>query len=494
MIPDGGFRVVLGADLALSLSAAILPLVNRLSSLPGDRLSEPSVFQVVAGIAIPLVLLGAAIVCFLLFGRAELLATVSCLVLIPLLLAGVVSFVSIPLQNPEMFKESDGAARLRGTITSEGISDLGSDGTVLYLCIDRLDEAFCRKALELDPTIFDSLDGFTRYTDHVSLYSNTYPAVCYMLTGREADLSLSRSENFRLGYCSPRLLGALSDAGYSMGIYADGYYCFGAASNVADYADNLIVNGECAVKRKPELSLEMLSLSLFRSLPSVFSPLFSSLSTETLTDHVVLIPDEQGEPAYDGGNDAVKAELDRRGFPVVEGKRFNYVHVVGMHAVLDAEETPRQTLHLMRTCFSIVNAYLDALREAGLYRDATVVITGDHPSPISDYNPVAEPRMTALFVKRRGDAGTPLKVSSAQVSQGQIASEILDSVGISLSDGDPLPLSQTPENIDAVRYHVFRVKTSNGIRMETYRITGPADDFSNWTGAGSVSYKKRLED
>ncbi|MBO4283928.1 MAG: hypothetical protein J5958_04810 [Clostridia bacterium] len=494
LIPDGGFRIVFPVYLALSLSAAILPFFNRLSSLPGDRLSQASVFQTVAGIAIPVLLLVAAVFCFLFVGRADLLTTGSAFVLIPLLLSAVVSFVSIPLQNPDVFKEPSNPERRLGTITNVGISDLGSDGTVLYLCIDRLDESFCRKAEELDPTIFDPLDGFTRYVDHVSLYSNTYPAVSYMLTGHEADFSRSRKENLRLGYGSPRLLGAIRDAGYSIGIYADGYYCFGTAANVADYADNLIADGCIEVERKTALSGEMLSLSLFRSSPSVLTPLYAALSTETLTGHLVYVPGEQGEPEYNSNNDAVKDELDRRGFPVIDGKRFLYVHVVGMHAVLDAENSPNWTLSVLKECFSIVNAYLDVLRDAGLYRDATIVITGDHPSPLSDYNPVGEPRMTALFVKRRGDAGTPLKVSTAQVSQGQIASEILDSVGIPLTDGDPLPLSRTPEGVDAVRFHNFSARTSKGMRVETYRITGPAADFSNWTAVKTVGYSKRLED
>ena len=142
----------------------------------------------------------------------------------------------------------------------------------------------------------------------------------------------------------------------------------------------------------------------------------------------------------------------------------------------------------------MVDAYLDALREAGLYRNATVVITGDHPSALSDTRSIREPRMTALFVKRRGDAETPLVTSTAQVFQGQIASEILDSVGIALTDSDPIPLSRTPEGETVERIHHFIVFTDEGFRFETYRITGQADDFSNWTYETPVSYEKGFYD
>ena len=311
-----------------------------------------------------------------------------------------------------------------------------------------------------------------------------------MLTGREADFSLSRSENFRENYAAPRLLGALVDAGYSTAIYADGYYCFGTVRNIADYADNLLADGRFAVERKAELSFEMLELSLFRSSPSVLSPLFSDLSTDALTSHAVLLPEDNSAIAFNSGNAAVAREIARRGFGARDGKRFSYVHIEGMHDILDGEEDPEATLDRLKECFSIVDAYLDALRDAGLYENATVVITGDHPSPLSDWRSVSEPRITALFVKRRGDAGTPLRQSGAQVFQGQIASEILDSEGIALADSDPLPLSRTPEGVDRERVHHFIVRTGEGFRFETYRITGPAADFANWEAREPVSYKK----
>lgn len=495
LIPDGGFRVAFPIHLTLSLSAVILPFINRLSSLPGDQLSRASSFQTVTGIVIPVSLLVATFACFLFIRRAELLTTISCLVLIPLLLSGIVSFVSIPLQHPDVFKPQ--VERLKGNLSTKDISDLGSDATVLYICIDRFDETFCRTAERLDPDVFSSLDGFTRYTDHVSLYSNTYPAVCYMLTGYEADFSRSREENFRIGFGAPRLLGTLRDAGYSMGIYSGEYHCFGPLANIAPYSDNLINEGHYEIERKPALTGEMLSLSLFRSSPAVLTPLFASLSTETLTGHSVFIQadgNQAEEPAFYSENDAVSGELKRRGFTVRAEKRFTYLHIYGMHEILVAESNPNRTLSVLKECLAIVDSYLDALRAEGLYRNATVVITGDHPSPLSDYESVGEPRMTALFVKRRGDAETPLKISTAQVSQGQIASEILDSEGFPLTDSDPTPLSRTPEDVVTERFHHFSVNTSSGFRLETYRIQGPAADFSNWTAEKPIDYSKRLVD
>ena len=493
-LPDGGFRVVFPVILALSLSGVILPIVNRRSGLPGDMLSKPSVLQNVLGIAIPVLLLLGALAAFLFVRRTFPLTAVSCLILIPLLFSAIVTLVSIPLKDRAVFQKQDVDTRRAEDVSIKGITDLGEEGNVLYICIDRLDELFCRVAEQRDPTVFASLEGFTRYTDHVSLYSNTYPAVCYMLTGYEADPGLSRAENLRNGFSAPRLLGALSDAGYSCGIYADGFYGFGKAKNIEDYADNLITDGRYEIEWKTDLAFEMLAVSLFRVSPSVTSPLFADLSTDLLTDHVTLVPNDGSPAAFDSENDETAREIERRGFTVRSGKRFTYLHIEGMHSVLYGSADPETTTETLKECFAIVNAYLDALREAGLYRNATIVITGDHPSPIDDWSPVREPRVTALFVKRRGDAETPLKVSTAQVSQGQIASEILRSEGIALRDDDPTPLSQTPEGETVERIHHFVVNTNDGFRFETYRITGRSDVFSNWEKVSSVEYEKSLYD
>ena len=107
---------------ALSVSAAVLPFVNRLAGLPGDRLSEPSAQRTVLGLVLPLLLLSGGVVAFMLVKRADLLATVSGFILIPLLAMGVVSFCSIPLRDPGVFSREEGDLRKNGTVTTEGLT------------------------------------------------------------------------------------------------------------------------------------------------------------------------------------------------------------------------------------------------------------------------------------------------------------------------------------------------------------------------------------
>ena len=57
------------------------------------------------------------------------------------------------------------------------------------------------------------------------------------------------------------------------------------------------------------------------------------------------------------------------------------------------------------------------MKRLGVYDDATVVITGDHPWAVDDHVEPTQPRPTALFVKEAGAAEKPLRVSTAQVSQ-----------------------------------------------------------------------------
>ena len=122
------------------------------------------------------------------------------------------------------------------------------------------------------------------------------------------------------------------------------------------------------------------------------------------------------------------------------------------------------------------------MKTLGIYENSTIIITGDHSSLISDTEEYTDENLTALLVKEKGDSGTPLKVSSAPVSQDNFLPAIIKSAGIATNHDYGVPYSDVPEDSKAPRYHYFQVQT--GIRKQdvnvTYEITGDGRDFSNW--------------
>ena len=134
----------------------------------------------------------------------------------------------------------------------------------------------------------------------------------------------------------------------------------------------------------------------------------------------------------------------------------------------------------IRGVFGMIFSYFDQLKQLGLYEDATIIITGDHASAISDRRDVEGPRVTALFVKRSGDAGKPLAYSAAPVCQADLRAEIVSSAGLVTQHSYGTAVSEVTDP-DRVRKYCFEKTLEDGThQIVEYRVTGDANDFGNW--------------
>lgn len=69
-------------------------------------------------------------------------------------------------------------------MSNEGIYELAQGNNVVIFILDRLDNRYVEEVLQDDPQYFDRLDGFVRFTNNMSNYSQTFPSVANMLTGQ----------------------------------------------------------------------------------------------------------------------------------------------------------------------------------------------------------------------------------------------------------------------------------------------------------------------
>lgn len=116
-----------------------------------------------------------------------------------------------------------------------------------------------------------------------------------------------------------------------------------------------------------------------------------------------------------------------------------------------------------RRCLEIIRRYLDEMKRLGVYDDATVVITGDHPWAVDDHVEPTQPRLTALFVKEAGAAEKPLRVSTAQVSQENLIPTLVKSAGLRTDRDFGTAYSEVPEGVDTERHHLFELTYGNRI-------------------------------
>lgn len=164
---------------------------------------------------------------------------------------------------------------------------------------------------------------------------------------------------------------------------------------------------------------------------------------------------------------------------------FTFIHMNGCHMPFKMNEDGKYVengdpIPAVRGCFKMIYNYLDEMKRLGVYEDATIIITGDHPSPINDSKVPTEPRLTALFIKEAGKSGEPLAYSSSQVSQDNFLASIVKSTGIKTDNDYGRAYYEVPEGENVIRRHKFQLSLGADYIAE-FHINGNGNNFSNWT-------------
>jgi len=381
-------------------------------------------------------------------------------------------------------------------LCADGMFDAASKSNIYVIVLDRLDIDYTDRILRSDRTFYAPLTGFTYYRDNLSLYSRTFPGAPTIMAGQDADLSGTPEDFFRRVYPTSPLLHDLKDAGYHLKFYAGNFYSYRSGSVFYGLADNLATYTGYTVTNTGYLTLNMLLLSVYKAVPQLFKPMID-VSTQVFSSFVSY--DADSTPV--AWNDAEYYQgISEKGLS--DGgyeNAYTFLHFRGGHDpyVLDRDanevEKSSATEQVMGD-FTIIYKLIDELKKKDLYRDATIIVTGDHPSAISDTKVPTQTRVTGLFVKEAGRSDEPFAVSKAQVSQENLAATIIKSAGVPTAHDYGLAYSEIPEGEDRIRYHQFQLSLDDGdTEILRYKVTGPGTDFDNWelesrTNIGSLYY------
>lgn len=380
--------------------------------------------------------------------------------------------------------DGDGYKGVNAILTDEGMFEVSSEGNVIVIVLDRFDVYYYEQLMAYDSDFFAPLDGFTYYDNHISLYSRTYPSITYMLTGTEQNFSDDAETYFEKAYRESSFFADLKQNGYGIRLYTEAYYAYRNANVLLGIADNVTAYTDYTVSDPVGLCANMIALSAYRYLPTACKGLIKVSSA----DFGKFIAYNGDLPLYVTDDAATIETFREEGITVrTDGqKRFTFLHMNGCHNPFTIDENGNrvedgEALPAIRGVFGMLFSYFEQLKQAGLYEDATIIITGDHARAISDRRDVEAARVTALFVKQSGDAGTPLAYSSAPVAQENLRAEIIKSAGISTENDYGSAFSDIAEDADVVRKYCFEKTLENGThQIVEYRVTGDANDFGNW--------------
>ncbi len=506
-LPRKAYRCIF----AFTLATAALFIIQQnflnfgMNSLPGDKLPGeiPSAGEIIIDLLVWIVVYGGAFFLAIWVNikgdKGDVIKTVSFIVSFALLASQITSPIFIVINSNSKFETNilKGSGKKEKTTinTERGFNELAQKNNVFYFCIDRFDEEYAEKAYASDRGIFSELTGFTWYRDNVSNYGHTFPAVANMLTQKKYNADLKRAEFLDKVYKGGDTpLDKLNENGYAVNIYTVKYYAFTDARHLPQYVGNLAKATEESNERISfALSAQLAGFSLYRAAPLVFKQFFDTGSTSDVNG----IVNKKGDDGYEEwiGTNSQAETLAKNAITVGDSeKKFAFIHYDGMHDVLQPSSLFIPSI-LSRN-IGVVNSFIKALKENGLYKDATIIITGDHSRPVSDISGVldgsgkGQPRRTALFVKTAGsDEG--FAVSEAPTSHEDIWATIFRSENIGY-EGSGVAVNLLSEGQSRERTYVWHTYGTVPLKEYVYKINGKASVIENWKQLSEYSFNRSL--
>lgn len=506
-LPRKAYRCIF----AFTLATAALFIIQQnflnfgMNSLPGDKLPGeiPSAGEIIIDLLVWIVVYGGAFFLAIWVNikgdKGDVIKTVSFIVSFALLASQITSPIFIVINSNSKFETNilKGSGKKEKTTinTERGFNELAQKNNVFYFCIDRFDEEYAEKAYASDRGIFSELTGFTWYRDNVSNYGHTFPAVANMLTQKKYNADLKRAEFLDKVYKGGDTpLDKLNENGYAVNIYTVKYYAFTDARHLPQYVGNLAkATDESNERISFALSAQLAGFSLYRAAPLVFKQFFDTGSTSDVNG----IVNKKGDDGYEEwiGTNSQAETLAKNAITVGDSeKKFAFIHYDGMHDVLQPSSLFIPSI--LSINIGVVNSFIKALKENGLYKDSTIIITGDHSRPVNDISGVldgsgkGQPRRTALFVKAAGsDEG--FAVSEAPTSHEDIWATIFRSENIGY-EGSGVAVNLLSEGQSRERTYVWHTYGTVPLKEYVYKINGKASVIENWKQLSEYSFNRSL--
>ncbi|MBQ7646397.1 MAG: sulfatase-like hydrolase/transferase, partial [Clostridia bacterium] len=520
LVPEKVFRVIYAIFTATALMLFIQGMFLNfgIDSLAGDEVGQGSVSTGLSILDLIIwILVEAAFITVVCLKPENFAVKTACIIIsVSIIGTQLINFTTLSLTTPNVYdsiierNQKQDAEYYPYKLTYDNLTNISKKDNVFVFVVDRFDRVFSEVALKHDPSIFSELDGFTYYDDNISLYGHTYPALANMVTGVRFK-GENRKSYLHTAYDNATTLEEMKNNGYQVNVYAASYYGYNSSYYISKYVSNAkapsLEGTEVKTTSKGDLTMNLVQMGLFRSLPHVAKDLVSDVTSNSCNSLVYMETGKEQIVEYSTKLDVLEEYYDKAEFNLVDEKVFSFIHYAGCHDLyfgggadpdkLSSERIDK-TLDALKKNFDMINKYIRKMKEWGVYDDATIIITGDHGSAISDKKPLDGIRTTALFVKPKGSSGSELKKSSAQVCHDNMWPTIFQSAGISTKTDYGKSVFDIKEGEDMERTYLWHAmitdeETKNKSFIEyRYTIKGSALDFNNWEITDQKEYDKYL--
>lgn len=383
-------------------------------------------------------------------------------------------------------------------VSKQGLFEVSSKSNVIVLLVDTVDTQEFEKVLADYPDVMDEFTGFTYFKNSAGAMIPTSHAVPFLLTGEGLQEDESYTDYIDSRYTRATFIPDIADLGYTISLYADCIY--GGKSLYSDMTENIHQSEQRDIDILGTISI-LSKVSLYRDAPWIAKPAFWYY-TDDMNQNVL---ESDGEVSdYDASyildDAAYYQELQSRGLTIhdEEGSTgaFKFIHLSGSHVPFTLDENAqvveggtdmeRQT----RGTFTILQQYLQDLKDLGVYDNSTIIISADHGYWYPSMDEITAPASPICLVKpsvENGGDNEPLRTSTAPVSQYDFHSTVIDAMGGDGSKyGDGLTYFQISDPTRVRYYEALKYDGVSNSEISQWKIDGDVLDFSNWTLTGKT--------
>ncbi len=339
------------------------------------------------------------------------------------------------------------------------------DKNVIVLMFDSLDSTFADEIYNNENYIYDDFNDFTMYTNACCVFDMTMDSLPQIMTGATYD---NKTVDYQAFY------DRLHENNYVINFY--NYESLNGSIPVEVNFDNYTQNSYENIRYKIDYDSVLYNsvrLSAFQALPYVFK---GSVNSENI--------DFNSQILYKGNNQ--KAIYDNYEFEdnmSLQLSESDKNYIIFQH--LDGIHFPKDDYYeAQKDCMEIASEYIEKLKEAGLYDDATIIIMADHG--LSDHKPPLTYPTASLplfMIKCAGESHDDMILNSAPIYYTDMLKTILVCCNLYYpEDGDRFGLSIFDIAPDDKRERVW-CNSGSGDRYNkehyVYAFTGDIDDLSD---------------
>jgi hypothetical protein len=378
---------------------------------------------------------------------------------------------------------TDGAQiKSNPAVTADYEFEMSTDKNFVILMLDAVDGCEFSDILDSSPEYNDILSDFTYYDNTMSAYPYTELSLPFILSGEYYDGETSYEKYYLNSFTDSPIFSALEEQNYRLGLYeadapADSLmYKFDNIYPRDTYFTSIINTIKVQIKL---MALRYMPYDLKKWLALTVDDIPNLRQYDI--NYVCLNFTDSNMQFYN--------DINEQSITFTDDKCFKFIHIEGAHIPFRYDKYMNVYYDYTSTytgnveaCFTIVNAYLQKLKDSGVYDNTAVIIMSDHGYNRTE-NDVSSGRQHAILLAKGFDEHhDTLTVSSAPVSYEEftdMAEKLLNgSSGSSLSD-------YKEEDTRKRTYMLFEFK-GNDHTIYEYIQTGDVDDTDTLIPTGKI--------